>query len=41
MVLIGRQGDDEIGANDIAGRLGTIGYEILTMLGPRIERRYR
>jgi alanine racemase len=41
VVLIGRQGDDEIGANDIAGRLGTIGYEILTMLGPRIERRYR
>lgn len=41
VTLIGRQGDDEIGANEVAGRLGTIGYEILTMLGPRIERRYR
>jgi alanine racemase len=41
VILIGRQGDDEIGANDVAGRLGTIGYEILTMLGPRIERRHR
>ena len=41
VILIGRQGNDEIGANDVAGRLGTIGYEILTMLGPRIERRHR
>lgn len=41
VILIGRQGDDEIGANDVADRLGTIGYEILTMLGPRIERRHR
>ncbi|MBT5138062.1 MAG: alanine racemase [Acidimicrobiaceae bacterium] len=41
VILIGRQGNDEIGANDVAGRLGTIGYEILTRLGPRIERRHR
>ncbi len=41
VILIGRQGDDQIGANDVAGRLGTIGYEVLTMLGPRIERRHR
>ncbi len=41
VVLIGQQGDEEIGANEVATRLGTIGYEILTMLGPRIERRHR
>jgi len=41
VVLIGCQGDDEIGANDVANRLGTIGYEVLTMLGSRIERRCR
>ncbi len=40
-VLIGSQGDESIGADEIADRLGTIGYETLTALGPRIERRTR
>jgi alanine racemase len=38
VVLIGRQGPVEITANEIAGRLGTIGYEVLTDIGPRVER---
>ena len=39
VVLIGRQDRQEITANEIAGRLGTIGYEVLTGLGPRVARR--
>ncbi len=38
VVLIGRQGDREITATEVAGRLGTIAYEILTDLGPRLPR---
>ncbi|MEO0361389.1 MAG: alanine racemase C-terminal domain-containing protein, partial [Pseudomonadota bacterium] len=30
----------EIGVDDLAARAGTIGYEILTALGARYERRY-
>jgi len=37
-VLIGAQGDERIEVNEIAGRLGTIGYEILTSIGRRVER---
>jgi alanine racemase len=40
VVLIGSQGSDHISADEIAGRLGTIGYEVLTSLGPRIPRRF-
>lgn len=39
-VLIGRQGDDEITAQEIAERLDTIPYEIVTDLGPRVPRIY-
>ena len=38
VVLIGRQGDDEISANEVASREGSIGYEIVTRLGPRVPR---
>ncbi|QYG91561.1 alanine racemase [Iamia sp. SCSIO 61187] len=38
VVLIGRQGDEEITAEDWAERLGTIGYEITCGLGPRLPR---
>ena len=38
VVLIGRQGTDEISANEIGARLGTIGYEVLTSIGPRVPR---
>ena len=38
VVLLGRQGDDEITAAEWAGRLGTISYEVLTGIGPRVPR---
>lgn len=37
-VLIGRQGDDEITVDDWARRLGTINYEVVCGLSPRLER---
>lgn len=40
VVLIGRQGDEEIRAEEWAQRLGTIGYEIICGISSRIERRY-
>lgn len=40
VVLIGRQGDEEITAEEVGGRLGTIGYEIVCGIGSRIPRRY-
>ena len=36
----GRDGDEEITAQEWAERLGTIGYEIVTGIGPRVPRRY-
>jgi alanine racemase len=39
-VLIGRQGEDQITANDIAEWTGTIPYEVLCSIGPRIPRQY-
>jgi alanine racemase len=41
VVLLGRQGDGEIGADEWAARLGTINYEIVCQVGPRLPRRYR
>jgi alanine racemase len=40
VVLIGRQGDEEITADEWAERLGTIGYEVVCGIGPRVQRRY-
>jgi alanine racemase len=40
VVLIGRQGDEEILATEIAERAGTIAWEILTRLTKRVERVY-
>ena len=40
VVLIGRQGDEEIRAEEWATTLGTIGYEIVCGIGPRVPRRY-
>lgn len=39
-VLIGRQGDEEITAGEIAGRLGTINYEVVCMISYRVPRIY-
>ncbi|HEY2055242.1 MAG TPA: alanine racemase [Solirubrobacterales bacterium] len=38
-VLIGRQGDEEIRAEEIAARLDTINYEVTTAILPRVPRR--
>ncbi len=40
VVLLGRQGDEEITATEIAERLGTVAYEIVCQLGRRIPLRY-
>ncbi len=41
VVLIGRQGKEQITADDIAGKIGTIPYEVLTSIGQRVKRVYR
>ena len=38
VVLLGRQGNEEISADEWAGRLGTIAYEVLCGIGPRVPR---
>jgi alanine racemase len=38
VVLLGRQGDETIGANEWARRLGTICYEVATALATRVAR---
>lgn len=40
VVLIGAQGDECITANDVAARLGTIGYEVVCALSGRLPRHY-
>lgn len=40
VVLLGRQGDEEITASEWAEHLGTIAYEVVTGIGPRVPRRY-
>ncbi|HEY1741337.1 MAG TPA: alanine racemase, partial [Acidimicrobiia bacterium] len=41
VVLLGRQGEQTITAQEIADRLGTIAYEVVCGIGPRVPRRYR
>ena len=41
VVLLGRQGDERITPDEWAERLGTISYEVICAIGPRVERRYR
>lgn len=38
VVLIGSQGDEAVTAMEWAGRLGTIGYEVLCAISPRVHR---
>lgn len=40
VVLLGRQGDEEITAEEWGERVGTINYEIVTRIGLRLPRRY-
>ena len=37
-VILGRQGDDELTADEMAARLGTINYEIVTAIAARVPR---
>ncbi len=41
VVLIGRQDSEEIMVEEWAERIGTINYEIVCQIGPRMPRRYR
>ena len=38
VVLVGKQGGAEITVDEIADRVGTIPYEILTQIGSRVKR---
>lgn len=40
VVLIGRQGTDEIRAEKVAEKLGTNNYEVVSTISARVERRY-
>lgn len=40
VVLIGRQGDEVITAEDVAAIWGTINYEVTCAIGPRVPRLY-
>jgi alanine racemase len=39
VVLLGEQGSESIRAEDIAEETGTIGYEVVARLSPRLPRR--
>lgn len=41
VVLLGRQEDEEVSAEEIANLLGTISYEVLCAVGARVPRLYR
>ena len=41
VVLIGGQEAEQISADDVADRWGTIGYEVVCGIGPRVPRLYR
>lgn len=41
VVLLGAQGDEEITADEWAAELGTISYEVVCSIGPRVPRNYR
>ncbi|HEY7399855.1 MAG TPA: alanine racemase C-terminal domain-containing protein, partial [Actinomycetota bacterium] len=40
VVLLGRQGDESVTAEELADRGGTIPYEIVSRVGPRVPREY-
>ncbi|MCK4768044.1 MAG: alanine racemase, partial [Desulfobacula sp.] len=40
VVLIGSQGDETLGADELAERINTINYEIVSALTPRVKRIY-
>jgi len=40
VVLLGKQGNQEISANDLAARWGTLNYEVVCGLADRLPRLY-
>jgi alanine racemase len=40
VVLLGNQGEEEITADELGAMLGTITYEVVCSIGPRVPRRY-
>ena len=40
VTLVGADGDERISAEDVGEWSGSISYEVLTSIGPRVERRY-
>jgi alanine racemase len=40
VVLLGRQGSEEVSANELAERASTISWEITTRIGSRVRRVY-
>jgi alanine racemase len=40
VVLIGKQGDEEVSAREVAERAGTIAWDIFTGIGTRVRRVY-
>ncbi|WXJ83617.1 Alanine racemase [Moorella thermoacetica] len=41
VILLGRQGEETIMADEIASWLDTISYEVLTSIGRRVPRTYK
>ncbi len=41
VILLGQQGDERITPDEWAARLGTIAYEVVCAIGPRVGRHYR
>jgi alanine racemase len=41
VVLLGAQGRERVTPDEWAAKLGTISYEVVCAIGPRVERRYR
>jgi alanine racemase len=40
VVLLGEQGRERVTPDEWAARIGTISYEVVCAVGPRVERRY-
>jgi alanine racemase len=40
VVLLGAQGGERIGADELAAKGGTIAYEVLCAIGARVPRRF-
>jgi alanine racemase len=41
VILLGRQGDDELSVEELAAKLDTISYEVFCSISARVPRVYR